>query len=706
MPAANYAFTDTDSMTIIASEQGGLVPCVGGSERLPDGTPAMRALSRAQLDAIIAQFDALNPFDRGLVPHLLKDETADWLPEGHTHRQPHVVTISAKRYAPYVLDDDGNPVVGAAKAHGLGHVRDPLDDLAQLARGGETTDDGAPPLKPWMVDGVWLPLLRRLHGLPPLPEPDWYGRPAVGRLSISSPDVWQRWRTWNRGRPYAQQVKPGGFLLTAYVRSGFDYPPEAYVSDRKTGQRTLRFRLVAPYVRDAATWAAMPWTNLYAPAGPRYRLGRLDDDGEAVPLVTIPRPPNAIAAQPSARWPGWASWFAWNAAPVVAVQTYGDLIRDYWRHPERKSAGPDGRPCDWETRGLLGRRHVLAVTHRRIGKETNRLDAVEEGLIADADAITLEYTTDAATLAALRRVLAGLDHGALAREVGISRQQLTEILAGRAEPEARTRAALERASRTALTDGLRLLDDRSNPAHLSFDALAKQYAEHVAATRLQLAADLGTLTEAVGERCAARRIGVAQKTVNRWRRTMPADSTTLAALLAALRPHGAAITRLRETVAQLQDAEAERTALRLTLEADPHARFTDWLARTDSRYDAATWRTAGRLVPRRRPRAGVGAGTADWLRTTVDLRDILDRDAQALGEDWPRFWAGVEHAAQQRVQLARLDRDRARLQQQYERHRQQLREATGTQTHPATSAADRKTASPRADPAVRHPRSR
>jgi hypothetical protein len=73
----------------------------------------------------------------------------------------------------------------------------------------------------------------------------------------------------------------------------------------------------------------------------------------------------------------------------------------------------------------------------------------------------------------------------------------------------------------------------------------------------------------------------------------------------------------------------------------------------------------------------------------VDARDILDREAHELGEDWPAFWAGVEAAAVRRDQLGRLDRACAQLRQQVERHRQQLREATGTPTEPAPHPADR-----------------
>jgi hypothetical protein len=40
-----YAFCDTDSVAIIASEDGGVVPCIGGPQRMPDGREATRALS-------------------------------------------------------------------------------------------------------------------------------------------------------------------------------------------------------------------------------------------------------------------------------------------------------------------------------------------------------------------------------------------------------------------------------------------------------------------------------------------------------------------------------------------------------------------------------------------------------------------------------------------------------------------------------------
>jgi hypothetical protein len=43
----------------------------------------------------------------------------------------------------------------------------------------------------------------------------------------------------------------------------------------------------------------------------------------------------------------------YTAGVEFTPKTYADLIEAYDRHPERKFAGPDGRPCQEQTRGLL-----------------------------------------------------------------------------------------------------------------------------------------------------------------------------------------------------------------------------------------------------------------------------------------------------------------------------------------------------------------
>ena len=60
-----YMCCDTDALIIVASKEGGTV-------RMPDGTPPVRALSWQQVKGIAGRFDSLSPYDRKIVPHLLR----------------------------------------------------------------------------------------------------------------------------------------------------------------------------------------------------------------------------------------------------------------------------------------------------------------------------------------------------------------------------------------------------------------------------------------------------------------------------------------------------------------------------------------------------------------------------------------------------------------------------------------------------------
>jgi DNA polymerase elongation subunit (family B) len=57
----SYLMCDTDSMAIVASERGGLVPCKGGQHRTTDGTDAVKALSWGEVRRIVGKFGRLNP---------------------------------------------------------------------------------------------------------------------------------------------------------------------------------------------------------------------------------------------------------------------------------------------------------------------------------------------------------------------------------------------------------------------------------------------------------------------------------------------------------------------------------------------------------------------------------------------------------------------------------------------------------------------
>jgi len=49
------------------------------------------------------------------------------------------------------------------------------------------------------------------------------------------------------------------------------------------------------------------------------------------------------------------------------------LLESYQNHPEAKSLGPDGKPCEFDTRGLLQRAHIVANWPPiYIGKESDK----------------------------------------------------------------------------------------------------------------------------------------------------------------------------------------------------------------------------------------------------------------------------------------------------------------------------------------------
>jgi hypothetical protein len=138
--------------------------------------------------------------------------------------------------------------------------------------------------------------------------------------------------------------KPFNFLISPHVLP-LGHP---------VGVDPEHFHLVAPYTRDARQWTKLRWTDIYS--------------GETFAVTT--------------RNQGLDE-------STVRVQSYGDVIARYRTHPERKSLGLDGLPCGRRTVGLLRRRPVVLGDLVHIGKETNRLEEVEQGLVHDWDEVQL-----------------------------------------------------------------------------------------------------------------------------------------------------------------------------------------------------------------------------------------------------------------------------------------------------------------------------
>ncbi len=84
----------------------------------------------------------------------------------------------------------------------------------------------------------------------------------MSRITISSPLLRRPFATWNRGKPWHEQIKPSNFILVATL-DPFGLPEGAVPE---------RFRLIAPYSGDISAWTQLPWRNMYDPDGSAYRI--------------------------------------------------------------------------------------------------------------------------------------------------------------------------------------------------------------------------------------------------------------------------------------------------------------------------------------------------------------------------------------------------------------------------------------------------
>ena len=116
------------------------------------------------------------------------------------------------------------------------------------------------------------------------------------------------------------------------------------------------FQLIAPYGRDSRKRESLPWV----------------DKATGTPYET--------------RTHGFT-----GGEGIARVKTYRDVLAEFAVHPEAKSAGPDGRPCGKRTVGLLRGLPVSSAYVVHVGKESNKLEAVEAGVEHDTDEIWTEY---------------------------------------------------------------------------------------------------------------------------------------------------------------------------------------------------------------------------------------------------------------------------------------------------------------------------
>jgi hypothetical protein len=172
------------------------------------------------------------------------------------------------------------------------------------------------------------------------------------------------------------------------------------------------FHLFAPWNPDARQWLKMTGVDQYT--GKNFRISTIGFTG---------------------------------SEGVARVKTYGDVLAEYRVHPEPKSLGPDGEPCDRSTAGLLRRRSVTGIYIDYVGKESNRLEEVQAGTVHDPGEVLtiISHPRRGAWPKLILPVLRDSPVTDLARTSGRSQAVIKRIRAGQ-EPNPGLVAPLTRAA--------------------------------------------------------------------------------------------------------------------------------------------------------------------------------------------------------------------------------------------------------------------
>ena len=170
-----HLFADTDSMAIVATKEGGLVPCVGGLDHLPYKREAVKALSWTEVEQIAGHFNKLNPYNRRAVPALLKIEDVNY--ENGLQREIQGYAVSAKRYTFFILTARVIGIITPSE-HGFGHLFVPNSDFNEK--------QGA---RDWVIE-TWRYLLAVVLNRE-CRQPACFSLPAMMKFSITTPDVFQ-----------------------------------------------------------------------------------------------------------------------------------------------------------------------------------------------------------------------------------------------------------------------------------------------------------------------------------------------------------------------------------------------------------------------------------------------------------------------------------------------------------------------------------
>jgi DNA-binding phage protein len=218
------AYCDTDSLIIVATEDGGFAPCTNGPYRLSDGSRAVRALSWSEVDRILDDLAALNVYDRSIITgssFKLEDENFE---DDGRRRQLWFYGSREKSYGLYVLNNDAKPVLVKQSAHTIGQYRSPYSRDRQ---------------RRWVAE-AWEYTIRAYRGMQ-VEEPPWFDWPATSQVTLT---------TRNLMKHYAKTSNPFDFLAVAQLA----YPGMLRCCEAP--------RPSCPLYEDRERWAEQPWRCL------------------------------------------------------------------------------------------------------------------------------------------------------------------------------------------------------------------------------------------------------------------------------------------------------------------------------------------------------------------------------------------------------------------------------------------------------------
>ncbi|HEY2475777.1 MAG TPA: hypothetical protein VGI19_13390 [Candidatus Cybelea sp.] len=272
------AYCDTDSLFIVATERGGLVPCINSRYVLPDGRHAARALSWAQVDEILADLAALKVYDLEGSSFKVEDVNRD---RNGDQREVWFYGTREKSYALFGIDGNRVPVPVKTSAHTIGQYRSPYPDDRERRWIGE----------------AWQYAVCEVRGLP-VETPPWLDLPATSQLTLTTRKLMDYYR---------ETCNPFDFLAVAQLAfPGLlrccDAPRPScslYVDRGHWGSQRWRClgcgAPINPYLADTEQPIFKSYRRVVASLAHSVELKRLSADGSepapgATRGLTIPRP--------------------------------------------------------------------------------------------------------------------------------------------------------------------------------------------------------------------------------------------------------------------------------------------------------------------------------------------------------------------------------------------------------------------------------